>query len=156
RVEAAAAAEELHRLHRLRRRFYKTPIRLPQLKRHHPRLLFRRNVEERVRHPQRLPEMPPKKFLHPLPPPPFHPRSPPVVAHSILPVRSRIEHERRLQNRVAIPRNRGSQSRLHVIVQPHIEKVVAKPRSVRQQLPHRRRRLRWPQLRLFRRRIEFL
>src|SRR5215469_4717824 len=156
RVEAAAAAEELHRLHRLRRRFYKTPIRLPQLKRHHPRLLFRRNVEERVRHPQRLEDVPPKIFLQRLPAHLFHQFSQPVVADSIFPVRSWIEHERRLQKRVAIPRNRGSQSRLHVLVQPHIEKVVAKPRSVRQQLPHRRRRLRWPQLRLFRRRIEFL
>src|SRR5262249_18697610 len=156
RVEAAAAAEELHRLHRLRRRFYKTPIRLPQLKRHHPRLLFRRNVEERVRHPQWLEDVPPKIFLQCLPAHPFHQFSPPLRADSLFPVPSGIEHERRLQKRVATPRNRGSQSRLHVLVQPHIEKVVAKPRSVRQQLPHCRRRLRWPQLRLFRRRIEFL
>src|SRR5262249_15584994 len=156
RVKAAAAAEELHRLHRLRRRFYKTPIRLPQLKRYHPRLLFRGNVEERVRHPQRLEDVPPKIFLQRLPAHLFHQFSQPVVADHIFPVRPRIDHEWRLQKRVATPRNRGSQSRLHVLVQPHIEKVVAKPRSVRQQLPHRRRRLRWPQLRLFRRRIEFL
>src|SRR5215472_5831785 len=95
RVEAAAAAEELHRLHRLRRRFYKTPIRLPQLKRHHPRLLFRRNVEERVRHPQRLEDVPPKIFLQRLPAHLFHQFSQPVVADSIFPVRSRIEHEDR-------------------------------------------------------------
>src|SRR5713226_662364 len=126
------------------------------MKRYNACLLFRGDIEKCVRHAERLKNMLAKVVFQSLATDFFNQLAEPVRTDSILPSRSGIEQEWRLQKAIVSLTRRGDRSGSHIAVQLWIEKVVGEPGCVRKQLPDGGKCVRRPEFRFSRAGIEFL